>query len=81
NLYPVPAVNVLNMSIYSEKAMTQGNLSIVGIDGATKYSQMLNLNVGANTIQVPVSELSAGTYIIRILGNGAEPIQKLFVKN
>jgi hypothetical protein len=69
NVYPNPAVNTLFFS----NDVTDGNVNILNLQGATVVSQKINNN------SVDISSLPAGVYIIAIEKDGVKTVKR-FVK-
>ncbi|WP_299274548.1 HYR domain-containing protein [uncultured Psychroserpens sp.] len=76
-LYPVPTVDILNISLESPVA-TKANYSIASMRGEVSIQNDWTLNEGHNTVKVDVTRLSDGLYNLIIKLNG-ETISKQFV--
>jgi len=79
SVYPNPVVNTLNLHLNS---ITGGNytVSITGVTGKQLYGSNYKLAQGESVISIPVSNLSAGVYVIAIKDiNGKTNVIK-FVK-
>ncbi|WP_298901779.1 T9SS type A sorting domain-containing protein [uncultured Psychroserpens sp.] len=76
-LYPVPTVDILNISLESPVA-TKANYSIASMRGEVSIQNDWTLNEGHNTVKVDVTRLSDGLYNLIIKING-ETISKQFV--
>jgi len=64
-IYPNPVSNQLNLSINTDKK-TAGQLIIHDVSGKVVYAKNVQLLQGTQVIPVDMSEISAGTYIIKI---------------
>lgn len=64
-LYPNPAGNTVFIA-YTASVASKGNLSITDLSGKTLYSLAFDQVAGSNTIEVPVSRLNHGIYIIKV---------------
>ena len=79
NAYPVPAVDVVNVELYTVSA-TEVVVSICDMSGkviATMGSQ--SLLAGGNAIAVPVADLNNGLYILTVVSNGAKSAYRFTV--
>jgi PKD repeat protein len=76
NLYPNPSSGVLNLSFNS---ITEENirLEIVDITGSIVWSE--ELSSGKSEYQITPTELSAGTYIVRLMSNRSAPAQQSWI--
>ena len=61
-IYPNPAKEQVMVNL--PELETEGSLKIVNLSGQVVYSQMLNLN--ANQVQINVSDLANGLYILSV---------------
>jgi hypothetical protein len=78
SLWPNPVQNSINLSI-SSKVNAQMTMSITDMNGKV-VSQMKNtLHAGNNRVQMDVSDLKAGMYLMQI-GNGTQSTSRRFVK-
>ena len=79
NAYPVPAVDVVNVELFTVSA-TEVVVSICDMSGkviATMGSQ--SLLAGGNAIAVPVADLNNGLYILTVVSNGAKSAYRFTV--
>ena len=78
SLWPNPVQNSINLSI-SSKVNSPMAMSITDMNGKV-VSQMKNtLHAGNNRVQMDVSDLKAGMYLMQI-GNGTQSTSRRFVK-
>ena len=70
-IYPTPAKDVINVALQNE--LLKGVISLVSMDGRIMLTKMPG---SAKSIQLDVSRLNAGTYILRI-ANDKKTISKL----
>ncbi len=78
-LYPNPASNVVNLSV-TAPVTTKATLLITGVEGRILTKQALTLQKGMNAQSVDISNFSAGTYLVKIIGNNGEVAVSKFVK-
>jgi urease beta subunit len=70
-LYPNPANNVASLSVFlTQKEKLQCTMFDLG--GRTMFTTSVSLNAGSNTIDIPVSQLANGTYIITLKGTDTQ---------
>ena len=74
NLYPNPAVNEITLSIENQSEMY--NLTVYDLNG--KQLKRMEQLTGNTTI--PVSDLSAGTYFLKVQQAGNETVRKFVVE-
>jgi hypothetical protein len=78
-VFPIPANNVLNIKIHSEK-FYDGKVSIYSLTGTLLFTEELILNPGSNITPIDISELSSGMYMVEINSEiGSKKIK--FIKN
>lgn len=68
SLYPNPASDLLNASLFNDRN-SNGTLSIYDLSGRELYKKEVVLLSGLNTFQIPLSSISSGIYLLRILTN------------
>ena len=73
-VYPTPANDVINVVLQEELANGKSVISIVGMDGKVMQT---TTSAKAKLVQLDVSKLPAGTYMLRIV-NHKQTINKLF---
>lgn len=78
-LYPNPATDNLSVAISSSENAS-ADLTIVNLMGQVVYSENVALNEGNNLLNVSVSNLTSGVYMINIRTNKGTSTQKLIVK-
>ena len=74
SVYPNPATNQVTVSV--EGIGGKAEVRVVDMSGRTVISSSLD----DNSVQLNVSRLAAGTYFIRIYGEGVSSVRKLIVK-
>lgn len=77
-LYPMPAEKVLNIS-YTGTSSSKLFLTIAGEKGNLFLRESKNISEGRNQIQIDISFLKAGTYII-VLNDGREKWTEKLIK-
>lgn len=65
NVYPNPADDVLNLSFVSNNS-SDLVISITDISGKLLYNELANISSGSNNLQIDVSGLSKGIYILKL---------------
>jgi hypothetical protein len=79
NAYPVPAVDVVNVELFTVSA-TEVIVSVSDMSGKVVASMgSLSLVAGGNAISVPVSDLNNGLYILTVVSNGAKSAYRFTV--
>ncbi len=76
NLYPVPARDVVNLIVGSDKAI-KTNLQVFDNKGRLVINKPVSISSGINNFSLPVQRLAAGEYLIRSSDAGIE-INKRF---
>ena len=79
SLFPNPAKEQLTLTIGTDQPITGCKLSIRGILGQQIHDQNLEVNGGANSVNIDISYLSTGIYFL-CLQNGKESVTRKFVK-
>ncbi|MCX8079879.1 MAG: T9SS type A sorting domain-containing protein [Bacteroidia bacterium] len=77
--YPNPAQNFINVVTQMNKE-GQGEISLYNLIGQVIYSEKTSFNVGENTNQVPVSNLTRGVYFLKIKSGNDEVTHKVIVE-
>lgn len=67
NVYPMPATSVINVALPNSLVKIRSVVSIISMDG--KVLKTTN-SVGTRTIQLSVSTLPPGAYVVRIVNSG-----------
>jgi uncharacterized repeat protein (TIGR01451 family) len=77
-IYPNPANNVCNAVI---NAITSGSatIEVADITGKVISSKVTSLQKGAQTIQVDISSLTPGAYVVSFIQNGSTQSEKLVI--
>jgi hypothetical protein len=79
NAYPVPAVDVVNVELFTVSA-TEVMVSVSDMSGKVVASMgSLSLVAGGNAISVPVADLNNGLYILTVVSNGAKSAYRFTV--
>ena len=74
NIYPNPATDILNVRVSNGEAK---QINILNTLGKIVYSTNV-ITIGAT--QLPIKNLSAGTYFVEIISNENRVVEK-FIKN
>ena len=72
NLFPNPADNELQISFSSQTGNNQLDFIITDLSGKMIKTLPVNAHEGANLVFIETSDLSAGTYLIRMTGSSEE---------
>jgi hypothetical protein len=79
NAYPVPAVDVVNVELFTVTA-TEVMVSVSDMSGKVVASMgSQSLVAGGNAISVPVADLNNGLYILTVVSNGAKSAYRFTV--
>ena len=79
NAYPVPAVDVVNVELFTVSA-TEVMVSVSDMSGKVVASMgSKSLVAGGNAISVPVADLNNGLYILTVVSNGAKSAYRFTV--
>ena len=79
NAYPVPAVNVVNVELFTVSA-TDVLVSVCDMSGKVVASLgTQSLVAGGNAIAVPVAQLNNGLYILNVVSSGAKSAYRFTV--
>jgi hypothetical protein len=79
NAYPVPAVDVVNVELFTVSA-TEVMVSVSDMSGKVVASMgSQSLVAGGNAITVPVADLNNGLYILTVVSNGAKSAYRFTV--
>jgi hypothetical protein len=79
NAYPVPAVDVVNVELFTVSA-TDVLVSVCDMSGKVVASLgTQSLVAGGNAIAVPVAQLNNGLYILNVVSNGAKSAYRFTV--
>ena len=79
SVFPNPAKDIVTMSVNSSKPFSGCQLSINNMLGQNVYAKDVDLTNGINKLNINVSNLSEGVYIIS-LQNGKDVVNGKFVK-
>ncbi len=72
-IYPTPASNSLQMSISNARALSAfAQIDIVSNDGKVAFSMPTVLQIGEQVVQIPLSQLASGPYVVVLHSDGAE---------
>lgn len=64
-IFPNPAINLMNILVNADRA-SSGQLTITGATGVAVYTRTLRLSQGNTTLSLPVKNLPAGTYTMKM---------------
>jgi hypothetical protein len=79
NAYPVPAVDVVNVELFTVSA-TDVLVSVCDMSGKVVASLgTQSLVAGGNAIAVPVAQLNNGLYILNVVSSGAKSAYRFTV--
>ncbi len=78
-VYPNPALDLLSLN-YSNNKFGAYQLEIVDVAGRVCYQDIVTSNVGVNSLEIPVENLSKGIYFLK-LSAGAQSKQIIFSKD
>ncbi|WP_052599672.1 PKD domain-containing protein [Aureispira sp. CCB-QB1] len=78
NLFPNPANSVVHLAISTEEAI-DGTISILDLTGKVAYMNNLNVGAGQEQVSLPIEQLPAGVYVVRITSETTQQTMK-FVK-
>lgn len=78
-LYPNPARNEVIISLTSGERMEAVQLQIIDMMGKAIYTEAVQIQSGANSFKMDVSELTAGTYFVNLRAESGSLTRK-FVK-
>ena len=76
SIFPNPATNYITVT-YEDLRNQRGQLELVSITGQVLYTRMLN--TVNDTIQINVSDMSSGVYLIRLSNNESVSIEKVII--
>lgn len=79
DIYPNPVADLLKINL-SSKQMSHVTLTITGIDGRVHYTSSMNVNKGAEEIQISVSDLPKGMFILQITDNNQVYLNRKFIR-
>jgi large repetitive protein len=65
-VYPNPATDLLNVEYTSEKDATSINIQVIDMYGKIQTTEVVNLIEGSNVLLVPVQQLAAGAYLVKV---------------
>jgi PKD repeat protein len=77
-LYPNPANDVINLLVNSKEDV-DGNVSILDISGKKVYTETVTFNAGEQQVTLPVNNLPAGVYLVKMTSDSAQKTMK-FIK-
>ncbi|MFK8102180.1 MAG: choice-of-anchor J domain-containing protein [Saprospiraceae bacterium] len=78
NVYPNPTRANLNVAFFQKEA-AQVELSVMNIMGKVVLTQRFNANDGLNQMELAVSDLPAGTYMLLVADNNVKQTQQFVV--
>lgn len=74
SLYPNPTANEFNISFDIEKA-ERLNVEVLDLTGKVVLQHQFNANVGVNTHQISLNNLSNGIYAVRVYNNSINSVR------
>ncbi len=77
-VYPVPAKNILNVVLGAERS-GKATLVLVDISGSVVKQHPIELLKGTNNFKLNISGLSAGEYLVKVIGSEAFKTQKVSI--
>ena len=77
--YPNPAKNFLNICLNKDSQELE-TIVIKNYLGTIVFKDVKHLNSGVNNIQLNISILKAGNYILSVMGNNCREITAPFIK-
>lgn len=78
NVYPNPANNYLN-AVYFSNSDKQMNVAITNLLGQIAFQKQINVYKGENKLNIDLSNLSEGVYLISYIGDKNKISQKIIV--
>jgi hypothetical protein len=78
-LFPNPVVNEANLKVSLEKE-TALQLSVIAVDGRLIKTQSVNANAGLNNLNMNLSDINAGVYMMVLSDDSKKIASKSFVK-
>jgi endonuclease I len=76
NVYPNPASSFIHLQLNKNVI---GNVTVQIVDVMGKTLQQQQFSVNGNTLRLGTESLSAGTYLVKLIYNGEQYIQKVMV--
>ncbi|MCT4560190.1 MAG: hypothetical protein N4A41_02330 [Crocinitomicaceae bacterium] len=81
DLYPVPTSDILHIRLNNIRQNETAQLSIISITGTEVISTQVDLNEGTTVLMQPVTDLSPGTYLTRVVfEDGSSLIKRMVVR-
>ena len=80
NLFPNPAQQKVTLSIESRETILSTPLQLFNGFGKMIHATTVNLNIGNNFIEIPITDLSEGVYLVVIPDGSHKKLVKRFVK-
>lgn len=78
NVYPNPATDVVNVAFEANNA--DYTISLVDFQGRLMSTQTLSSLSGAQTVEIPVSNIAKGSYIVTVTSNNVSRNQTVVIK-
>ena len=75
-VFPVPANDWLHINAQLENA-EQINLELISLEGRVLQNRELDLQAGGNSVKLPLSDVPAGIYFLKITGESGQFVQKV----
>lgn len=80
-LFPVPVSDMLTIRLNNIRQNEKAQLSIISITGTEVISTQVDLNEGTTVLMQPVTDLSPGTYLTRVVfEDGSSLIKRMVVR-
>jgi Secretion system C-terminal sorting domain/Fibronectin type III domain len=75
-IYPQPATDVIHIDMTNVRGAANVTLSFINLNGATIRMSVLTLNPGDNIVNVQVSTLPAGAYVLKIFDKETQVVKR-----
>ncbi|HEY6503282.1 MAG TPA: T9SS type A sorting domain-containing protein, partial [Chitinophagaceae bacterium] len=76
-IYPEPASGIIHIDVSNVREVTYCAISFINLNGAIVKRSTMVLHKGDNLIDINISSLSKGVYILKINNNETEAVEKL----
>jgi hypothetical protein len=76
-IYPEPASDIIHIDVTNVSAATKCTMSFVNLTGAIIKRSELILNKGDNIIDVNISSLAKGVYLLKISSNESQVVERV----
>lgn len=78
-VYPIPATNILNIVLPVDRN-GKVDIQIIDILGKSQKQRTTLVQKGNNNIALSIADLSAGTYVLRVIGENFVKTEKILVE-